>query len=282
MWYYRRMTWLALSAICSLIIANILRYARQHELPFMPIMTMNYLQAALVSVVLCFGNDSMLPTRLDVPLGALNSLLYLGGFLLYFEAVKNCGISIAVSVMRLSVALPVLSGVLWFGETLSLYQLLGLILMAVALISIGRFGRATISTKAMGWLLLLFLVIGCSSVIDKTYNFYGNSGKNLYLAALFFTAFLLSALLTRLHRLRFSGRIVGIGLLLGIPNQLTSLFLLMALSTVDSVVAFPTLAISVLSGSMLCDRFIWGEPFTREKLFLIATSMVAIVLLNIS
>ncbi|HAE39687.1 MAG TPA: hypothetical protein DCG57_13800, partial [Candidatus Riflebacteria bacterium] len=106
------MTWLALSAICSLIIANILRYARQHELPFLPIMTMNYLQAALVSVVLCLGNETMQATSLDVPLGIINSVLYVGGFLLYFEAVKNCGISIAVSVMRLSVALPVLSGVL--------------------------------------------------------------------------------------------------------------------------------------------------------------------------
>jgi multidrug transporter EmrE-like cation transporter len=183
--------------------------------------------------------------------------------------------------MRLSVALPVLSGVLWFGEALSLYRFLGLLLMAVALISIGRFSRATISVKATAWLLLLFFVIGSSSVIDKAYNFYGNTGKNLYLAALFFTAFLLSALLTRLHRLRFSGLSVGIGLLLGIPNQATSLFLLMSLSTVDSVVAFPTLAISVISGSMLCDRFIWGEPFTRKKLFLIATSMAAIVLLNV-
>ena len=279
--YYLCMTWLALSAICSLIIANILRYARQHELPFLPIMTMNYLQAALVSVVLCLGNETMQATSLDVPLGIINSVLYVGGFLLYFEAVKNCGISIAVSVMRLSVALPVLSGVLWFGEALSLYRFLGLLLMAVALISIGRFSRATISVKATAWLLLLFFVIGSSSVIDKAYNFYGNTGKNLYLAALFFTAFLLSALLTRLHRLRFSGLSVGIGLLLGIPNQATSLFLLMSLSTVDSVVAFPTLAISVISGSMLCDRFIWGEPFTRKKLFLIATSMAAIVLLNV-
>ena len=281
MWYNPGMTWLALSAICSLVIANILRYARHHDLPFLPIMTVNYIQASLFSVLLCFGNDSISATRLDVPLGVLNSVLYVGGFLLYFEAVKNCGISIAVSVMRLSVALPVVAGVLWFGEDLSLYRILGLLLMAIALISIGHFSRSTISARAMGWLLLLFFVIGCSSVIDKAYNFYGKTGKNFYLAALFFTAFLLSALLTRFRGLTFSRKIVGIGLVLGIPNQATSLFLLMALSTVDSVVAFPTLAISVLSGSMLCDRFIWGEPLTREKFFLIATSMAAIVLLNL-
>jgi multidrug transporter EmrE-like cation transporter len=134
----------------------------------------------------------------------------------------------------------------------------------------------------MGWLLLLFVVIGFSSVVDKTYNFYGQTGKNLYLATLFFTAFLTSALLTRFRHLSFSRQIVGIGLLLGIPNQLTSLFLLMSLSTVDSVVAFPTLAISVLSGSMLCDRFIWGESLTREKFLVIFLSMTAIVLLNLS
>jgi multidrug transporter EmrE-like cation transporter len=275
------MTWLALSAICSLIIANILRYARQHDLPFLPIMTVNYLQAALFSVFLCFGNEAMEITRLDVPMGVLNSVFYVGGFLLYFEAVKNCGISIAVSVMRLSVALPVLAGVFWFGETLSFYRLIGLVLMTAALISIGHFSLSRVSTRAMSWLLLLFLVIGCSSVVDKAYNFYGKTGKNLYLAALFFTAFLLSALLTRFRGLSFSARIVGTGLLLGIPNQATSLFLLMSLSSVDSVVAFPTLAISVLSGSMLCDRFIWGEALTREKFFLIILSMSSIVLLNL-
>ncbi len=52
MCYSQDMKWLALSAICSLVIANILRYARQHDLPFLPIMTINYLQAALVSFVL--------------------------------------------------------------------------------------------------------------------------------------------------------------------------------------------------------------------------------------
>ncbi len=275
------MTWLALSAICSLIIANILRYARQRDLPFMPIMTINYLQAALVSIVMFLLNDSVSITRFDFPLGTMNSVLYVGGFLLYFEAVKNCGISIAVSVMRLSVALPVLSGVLWFDETLSLYQFIGLVLMAVALLSIGRFSRSMLSGRAMGWLILLFLVIGSSSVIDKAYNFYGKTGQHFYLATLFFTAFLLAAVITRFYGLSYSGRIVGTGLLLGIPNQATSLFLLMALSTVDSVVAFPTLAIAVLSGSMLCDRFIWGESFTREKYFLIGVSMIAIVLLNI-
>lgn len=244
-------------------------------------MTINYLLAALVSGILCLNAGSMQNTRLDIPLGAINSVLYMGGFLLYFEAVKACGISIAVSVMRLSVALPVLVGVFWFGEELSAYRLLGLLLMAIALISIGRFTRSQISAKAMAWLIMLFLVIGSSSTLDKAYNHYGKTGKHLYLATLFFAAFLLAALLTRIRRLSFSRRSVGVGLLLGIPNQATSLFLLMALSTVDSVVAFPTMGICVLSGSMLCDRFIWGEPLTREKLFLISISMVAIALLNL-
>ncbi len=275
------MIWLALSVICSLVIANILRYARQHDLPFLPIMTMNYLQASLFSAALYLSSENTGITRFDIPMGALNSVLYVGGFLLYFEAVKNCGISIAVSVMRLSVALPVIFGVLWFGETLSIYRILGLTLMTAALLSIGHFSRSNISAKAMSWLLLLFLVIGSSSVIDKAYNFYGKTGKHLYLATLFFTAFLLSALATRIRRLSFSSRSIGIGLLLGIPNQATSLFLLMALSTVDSVVAFPTMAISVLSGSMLCDRFIWKEPLTREKFLVISLSMAAITLLNI-
>jgi multidrug transporter EmrE-like cation transporter len=281
MCYYLAMIWLVLSIICSLAIANILRYSRHIGLPFLPVMTINYLQAALVSVILCLSNDSMQITRLDVPLGALNSILYVGGFLLYFEAVKNCGISLAVSVMRLSVALPVIAGVFWFNETLTNYRLLGLALMAVALISIGRFSKSRISAKAMSWLIVLFFVIGFSSVVGKAYNFYAETGKQLYLATLFFTAFLLSALLTRYLRLSFSRKVVGIGLLLGIPNQLTSLFFLMSLSTVDSVVAFPTMSVSVLSGSMLCDKFIWGEPLGKEKFFLIGLSMVAIVLLNI-
>jgi multidrug transporter EmrE-like cation transporter len=153
--------------------------------------------------------------------------------------------------------------------------------MSVALISIGRFSKSKISVKAMSWLIALFFVIGLSSVVSKAYNFYAETGKQLYLATLFFSAFLLSAFLTRYFRQSFSGRVIGIGLLLGIPNQATSLFFLMSLSTVDSVVAFPTMAISVLSGSMLCDRFIWGEPLGKEKFFMIGLSMIAIILLNL-
>ena len=275
------MIWLLLSALCSLAIANIMRYARHCQLPFLPIMTINYFQAALISIVMFVLSDSVEMTRLDMPLGILNSFLYVGGFLLYFEAVKTCGISISVSVMRLSVALPVLAGVFWFNETLNIYRSIGLVLMAIAMFSIGRFSQAKINIKAMRWLILLFVVIGFSSIVGKAYDFYGQTGRQLYLASLFFTAFLLSISLTYYYRMKFSLKIVIVGLILGVPNQATSMFFLMALSTVDSVVAFPTMSISVLSGSMLCDRFIWKEPLGREKVLLIVISMAAIVLLNI-
>jgi multidrug transporter EmrE-like cation transporter len=71
------------------------------------------------------------------------------------------------------------------------------------------------------------------------------------------------------------------GVLLGIPNQLTALFFMKSIEQIPAVVAYPTLAASVLVGSVASDALIWKSRFTRKEVMLLTLILIGVILINI-
>lgn len=275
------MHWMILSIFSSLIIANMLRFSKNRDIPFIPVMTFNYLIAAASSWFLHLSTESATQYSIEITLGLINSVFYVSGFLLYFESVRHVGISISVSAMRLSVAIPVTAGLIFFNEALTVFRIAGLLLMCFSILSMSRFTKSETRSSVSIYLIMLFLVIGCSSLIDKCYDISGRNGKNLYLAVIFTSAFLLTFALAFIRKTGFPKSSMLIGLLLGIPNQASSFFLLLSLDCIESIVVFPTISISILAGSMISDRVIWGDSLSRGKLIVLFLAAASIVLLNL-
>ena len=71
------------------------------------------------------------------------------------------------------------------------------------------------------------------------------------------------------------------GCALGIPNFLSSLFLLNALDTVPAVVAFPTFSVAVILVVSAAGIAFFGERLTRKQLIGGALICISLVLLNL-
>ncbi|MDD5090818.1 MAG: EamA family transporter [Candidatus Wallbacteria bacterium] len=273
------MIYLLLSVFCSVLIANMIRWSGLKNLRTLPVMCSNYILAAVFSLAIFLYLPHHQTQGNEWLFGAFSSLLFVYGFFCYFQSVKMAGITIAVSAMRLSVAVPVICGFFMFSEPLTAYRITGLILMSAAVFKLGRLTGMKLGMKSSLMLAALFLIIGTSDVVSKVFTQSGGN-RYLYLTAVFGFAFLLTLIHIKAAGMSISPAEIRFGLLLGLPNQASSLFLLLALRTVDSVVAFPTTGLGILAGSVLSDVLIWKEPLTKDKIFTLLLAGPAIWLLN--
>ena len=76
-------------------------------------------------------------------------------------------------------------------------------------------------------------------------------------------------------------REMGFGVLLGIPNFLSSLFLLKALSTVPGVIAFPSYSVATILVVALAGLLFFRERLTKKQMVGGLLICIALVLLNL-
>ena len=80
---------------------------------------------------------------------------------------------------------------------------------------------------------------------------------------------------------RLGWKELGFGLLLGVPNFLSSLFLLKALATVPAVIAFPTYSVATILVVALAGLLIFREKLSKKQVIGSFLICVALVLLNL-
>ena len=135
-----------LSAVCSVLIAHFLKMTEYSGLHTIRVLTVNYAVASLVAfgsvafgakgAVAGEGASSLLFTpgfAASLLLMFLAGLLFIGNFFLFSRSAAQNGLGISVSSMRLSLLIPVLISVFWYGEWLSTLQWIALVLLFAAL-----------------------------------------------------------------------------------------------------------------------------------------------------
>ena len=73
----------------------------------------------------------------------------------------------------------------------------------------------------------------------------------------------------------------ALGMILGIPNQLTTKFFLLALKEIPAAISYPFFAGSVALLCVLSDIVIWKKKFGVVQKFSLALLTIGIILLNI-
>ena len=105
--------------------------------------------------------------------------------------------------------------------------------------------------------------------------------KDHFLLYIFIVAFILCILLCLLRRQRIGLKDLVFGAAIGIPNYLSSRFLLLALTDVPAVVAFPTYSVATIVLVTLAGVFCFKEKLEKRKLTALAIILAALVLLNV-
>ena len=235
-------------------------------------------------------------------LGGVTGALFILGFFLLSLATEVAGMSLATGVMRLSVVIPFLASWLIWDEVPSAAQGVGLVVAGAAFFLIAQkeqsgeqpalsssypaasyIGRSGYIT---GVLVGLFLVGGTVDVFMKAFDegFEATSSRDVFLVLVFGVAFSIGAGLViwrgRQHGRWPARRTVAWGLLLGLINYSSVVFILRAIRQLSGPFVFPANNIALVMGAALLGVLFWGERLTRKNWVGMGMAALALFLLS--
>lgn len=278
------MIYLILAILSSAMIAIVMRFAQPRVQFPTGLLAGNYIACSLLGLLLSVPElcDLTIP-RLVFPagLGILNGIFYLASFALMQWNTRHNGVTLSSVFMKLGILVPTVLSVVWFKETPTFVQILGF-LLAIAAIVIINFQKEETLRKNSWALLLMLLIGGMGDGMSKVYEVYGDSGfQNLFLFFTFFAALILCLGLMVKKQERLGIKELLFGFLLGVPNFLSSLFLLKSLDTVPAVIAFPTFSVAVILVVAVAGIFAFRETLQKRQVLGGVLICVALALLNL-
>ncbi|MBR5502464.1 MAG: EamA family transporter [Oscillospiraceae bacterium] len=277
------MIYLLLAILCSALISLIMRVSEDHVSAKKSMLATNYfICMSLAAGFVGFGNllpqDTALPRTLAM--GAVNGAFYLAGFLMFQLSVPKYGLVMSSIFMKMGLLVPITLSLLLFGERPTAVQILGFAIAVCAIIALNMKKGERGSVGA--GLLVLLLSAGSSNAMSKVYEEYGSAAlKNQFLFYTFFSACLLCTLLVLKNGERPCGKDLLFGVIIGVPNFFSSRFLLLSLSSVPAVIAYPTFSVAAMLIVTLAGVVLFGEKLTRQQWLALGGILLALILLNI-
>lgn len=271
------MIYLLLSILCSVTIGNLLQsYRHDSGREILSIFFGNYVLAAVFSGVMAILHHEYF-ARFDVWFGALCGGFFLSNFFVYQHNIRINGLSLSVGTMRVGVIIPAVVTLLWFPEALPITKAVGFAIIILAFV----IGTDRQQLGNLMWLLLLFVVSGMTETTMKVYKELGSGQQYSFFTILFSAAAVYTVIIMTVKREKLQWNWFRRGTVLGVPNQLSSMFFLLGLGQVQATVAFPLVASGIVFFSFISDAIIWKRKFSLAQKVMIFLILVGIILLNL-
>lgn len=212
-------------------------------------------------------------------LGVVNGILLLVSFILMQSSVRKNGVVLTSIFTKLGLLVPVVLSVVVFREMPTWVQIVGFCIAIAAIIVI----NLQKDTGRFDWsLIILLLLAGGTDAMAKIYEALGPADlTDPYLLYSFGAAFVLCTGVVIAKKERPGFREFLFGTLIGIPNFLSSKFLLSALATVPAVVAYPTFSVATLLVITLSGVLAFREKLKTHQWAALGAILVALVMLNV-
>jgi uncharacterized membrane protein len=288
------MLYLILSILSSCTLLWMFRYFSDKSLNIQGIITVNYITCLISTLVV---NASTLNFQF-IKYEPINiyALLLGGLFILTFnimsKTVTYFGIMISSVTQKMSLIAPIMIGVLFYAENLTIFRIIGIIaaMSAIVVINMPFQKDPEQKRKLIFWLypLLTWLL---SSIIDAAFYLLGKSTESkqsaLFLATLFGTAATLGILFMVIQKIKNAVRIpwhiIPYGIVLGIPNFMSIHYLMKAIGQGwDASLMFPINNVGIIAISMLGALLIFKEKANKYKLMGITLAISAVLLIALS
>jgi len=251
----------------------------------------NYLTAAILGFYL--SNNSVSFQQIPSQPWFLGAFLLGIMFILVFNIMaltsqKN-GLSVASVSSKMSVVIAIIFGVWYYEESIGLVKLIGILLALVAVYLTSIKEKNEIVKKNKDFLFPVLLFFG-SGAIDTSLkyvetSFVAEGGVPLFSATIFGCAFVLGVIVLLYQKVKgilsFEFKSILGGVLLGVPNYFSIVYLLKALSTegMESSTAFTLNNVGIVILSTLFGLFIFKEKLISKNWFGIIIAIVSIILI---
>jgi len=251
----------------------------------------NYFTAAVLGFYL--SNNSVSFTEIPYQPWFFGAFLLGIMFILVFNIMaltsqKN-GLSVASVSSKMSVVIAIVFGVWYYEENLSLIKFIGILLALIAVYLTSSKEKNGVVQKNKDFLFPILLFFG-SGAIDTSLKYVETSfveegGVPLFSATIFGCAFVLGVIVLMYQKIKgilsFELKSIFGGILLGVPNYFSIVYLLKALSTegMESSSAFTLNNVGIVILSTLFGLFIFKEKLIIKNWLGIGIAVVSIILI---
>lgn len=288
------MLYLTLSILSSCTLLWMFRYFSDKNLNIQGIITVNYI-TCLIST-LAVNIDAFNFKLIKYEPTYIYALLLGGLFILTFnimsKTVTYFGIMISSVTQKMSLIAPIMIGVLFYAENLTIFRIIGIIAAMGAIVVINMpFNKDPEQKRKLIFWLYPLLTWLLSSIIDAAFYLLGKSTGSkqsaMFLATLFGTAATLGILLMIIQKIKNAERIplhiLPYGIILGIPNFMSIHYLMKAIGQGwDASLMFPINNVGIIAISMLGALLIFKEKANKYKLMGVTLAISAVLLIALS
>jgi drug/metabolite transporter (DMT)-like permease len=219
-------------------------------------------------------------------------LLFVSLFYLISVTTVVFGVSVASVANKMSIVIPVTLAVYLFHESLSVIQIIGIVLAmaAVVMVSYKESGQSVKINAKWHYLLPLILFIGCGS-IDALINYLQRtfSGAQISNEYVLSTAFMFAAFggafsfssLLMMKKIAWHSKSIVTGLMLGVPNFFSMFLVMKSLESnfMNASTFFPVNNMSIVVLGTMVSIIAFKEKLSKLNVFGIVLSVIAIVLI---
>ena len=258
------------------------------------------LKAIFVNYIVAFSMGFFFAER-QIPISEIylqpwfSGALFLGAlfvsifFVMAMTAQKN-GVSVTSIAGKMSVVVPVFFGILLYNESVTFLKIVGIIM---ALIAVYLSSVKEEKSEKKGTLLLPVLLFIGSGTIDTLLkyiqeNYVADEDVSIFSGSLFGIAgafaFLILVIKTLKKRESFGYKNIIAGIILGVPNYYSIIFLIKALQNknFESSTLFTINNVAIVVVSTLVGLFFFKEKFSVKNKIGVAMAVLAIVLVTIA
>ena len=278
------MFFLILSILASALIAVVMRLSAGSVKKPLGVLFANYLVCTVLGIVytdfrIFLPQAPGISTTLGI--GVFNGFLYLTSFVLYQHNTRKNGIVLSSIFMKLGLLVPMVLSIFFFHEIPSAIQILGFVLAVAAIVLINYQQNDRKQKLGLGLILLLFLGGSCDAM-SKVYQVLGSAAlSDQFLLYTYGVAFLLCTGLVILKKQLPGKQEFLYGALIGVPNFLSTKFMLSALTDIPAVVAYPTFSVATMLLVTLAGTAFFREKLSKFQWVALGIILVALALLNI-
>ncbi|MDA3843256.1 MAG: EamA family transporter [Candidatus Kapabacteria bacterium] len=280
------MIYLLLTVVCSSTIILLLKHNSTKGGNPLIMFASNYVIAAAIAVIKFMSDSDAIVSYPALGFGAGLGFLFIFTFFVFAKAVETAGSAMASISSRLAIMVPVLIAIILYGEIPGTSQYIGFgVTFLTMLFFYLSLKKGTEKHRKPADYIYLFGLLFLMGIVDSSLKIFGEEfpveAKPFFIMTIFLFALFYTLSYVLIKKMKFEARTAVRGIALGIPNVLTTIFLLKALSELEAIIVFPVLNIGIILITATAAALIWKEKLNKYAVYALVSGMAAIVLFSI-
>lgn len=287
------MIYLLLSILFSSGLFVIFKFFGIYKIDVLKAIVVNYIVAFFLGFLFSESNFSIL----EVPnqpwfLGSIFlGILFVAIFFVMAMTSQKNGVSVASVAGKMSVVIPVFFGIFLYNESFSFLKIIGITIALIAVyLASFKEEKASLQKSTLLFPLLLFLGSGTIDTVLKyiEINFVPQQDVSIFSGSLFGIAAIVGSLILLVQHIKqpssFGIKNLIAGILLGIPNYFSIIFLIKSLQKkgFESSMLFTLNNVGIVVLSTVFGFVLFKEHFSLKNKVGIALAICGIILVALS